>query len=61
ACSTGAFPVKSRWSWFHRERAMKGRSLIILLIVLGSVFGVSKGGWSVSGNQLIFNVVLQNK
>ncbi|HHQ6624437.1 hypothetical protein [Serratia fonticola] len=40
---------------------MKGRTLIILLIVLGSVFGVSKGGWSVSGNQLIFNVVFQNK
>ncbi|MGL5422391.1 MAG: hypothetical protein ACRDAJ_05390 [Serratia fonticola] len=40
---------------------MKGRTLIILLIVLGSVFGVSKGGWSVSSNQLIFKVVFQNK
>lgn len=40
---------------------MKGRSLIILLIVLGSVFGVSEDGWSVSGNLLIFNVTFQNK
>ncbi|WP_283106740.1 hypothetical protein [Serratia silvae] len=40
---------------------MKGRFFFILLIVLGSMFGVSKGGWSVSGNQLIFNVVFQNK
>ncbi|WP_257017565.1 hypothetical protein [Serratia fonticola] len=40
---------------------MKGRTLIILLIVLSSVFGVSKGGGSVSNNPLIFNVVFQNK
>jgi hypothetical protein len=61
ACSAGIFPVKSRWSWFHKDRAMKGSSMFILLIVLGSAFGVSKGGWSVNGNSLTFNVIFQNK
>jgi hypothetical protein len=40
---------------------MKRNLFFILLIVLGSAFGVSEGGWSVSGNQLIFNVIFQNK
>ncbi|MGO4746057.1 hypothetical protein [Serratia quinivorans] len=40
---------------------MKGSSLFILLIVLGSAFAVSKGGWSVNGNSLTLNVIFQNK
>ncbi|MFZ1873634.1 hypothetical protein [Serratia sp. D1N4] len=40
---------------------MKRSSFFILLIVLGSAFGVSNGGWSVSGNHLNFNVIIQNK
>lgn len=40
---------------------MKGSSMFILLIVLGSAFGVNKGGWSVNGNSLTLNVIFQNK
>ncbi|WP_261152539.1 hypothetical protein [Serratia quinivorans] len=40
---------------------MKGSSMFILLIVLGSAFGVSKGGWTVNGNNLTLNVIFQNK
>ncbi|AML57061.1 MULTISPECIES: hypothetical protein [Serratia] len=40
---------------------MKRSSLFILLIVLGAAFGVDKGGWSVNGNSLTLNVIVQNK
>ncbi|MFI8417912.1 hypothetical protein ACQKDS_15790 [Serratia sp. NPDC078593] len=40
---------------------MKRNSLFILLIVLGSAFGVGEGGWMISGNSVTLNLILQNK